>query len=189
MAIASVSTLSIRAFSLQSSNHQVVHPRHRSFAIIARRLTIANAANPNFINFSLPCTSTRNKSHPTLIFSSGSGGGNGNFGGGGDGGGSGGGGGDSNDDGRSHNRTDAILALAEAGRSLESLPKDLATAVEAGRVPGAIVKRYFELEKSPVFWWLLQFGGFKERLLADDLFLTKVAIECGVGVFTKVCLF
>jgi len=47
------------------------------------------------------------------------------------------------------------------------------------------VKRYFELEKSAVFRWLLGFGGFKERLLADDLFLTKVAIECGVGIFTK----
>jgi hypothetical protein len=73
------------------------------------------------------------------------------------------------------------------GRSLESLPKDLAAAIEAGRVPGSIVSRYFELEKSAVFRWLLQFGGFKERLLADDLFLTKVAIECGVGIFTKVC--
>jgi hypothetical protein len=33
--------------------------------------------------------------------------------------------------------------------------------------------------------WLLQFGGFKERLLADDLFLAKVSFECFVGVFTK----
>lgn len=85
----------------------------------------------------------------------------------------------------SRNKSEAILALAEVGRSLESLPKDLAAAIEAGRVPGSIVSRYFELEKSAVFRWLLQFGGFKERLLADDLFLTKVAIECGVGIFTK----
>lgn len=70
---------------------------------------------------------------------------------------------------------------------MESLPKDLAGAIENGRVPGSIVRRYFELEKSPLFRWLLQFGGFKERLLADDLFLTKVGIECGVGIFTKVC--
>ena len=82
-----------------------------------------------------------------------------------------------------------ILALAEMGRSLNSLPKDLAVAIGAGRIPGAIVSRYFELEKSGVFRWLLQFEGFKERLLADDLFLTKVAIECGVGIFTKVCAF
>lgn len=72
---------------------------------------------------------------------------------------------------------------------MESLPKDLTGAIEAGRLPGAIVKRYFELEKSPVFRWLLNFGGFKERLLADDLFLAKVAMECGVGIFTKVCNF
>ncbi|KAI3797129.1 hypothetical protein L1987_32382 [Smallanthus sonchifolius] len=28
-------------------------------------------------------------------------------------------------------------------------------------------------------------GWFKERLLVDDLFLTKVGNECGVGIFTK----
>ncbi|EXB95296.1 hypothetical protein L484_007940 [Morus notabilis] len=115
-------------------------------------------------------------------------------GGGSDGGGGGAGGGDGNgndggpDDGgdfRDQNKAEALMALAEEGRSLESLPKDLAAAAEAGRLPGAIVRRYFELEKSMVFRWLLGFGGFKERLLADDLFLTKVAIECGVGIFTK----
>ncbi|XP_021736315.1 protein RETICULATA-RELATED 4, chloroplastic-like [Chenopodium quinoa] len=111
-------------------------------------------------------------------------------GGGGDGGihggGGGGGGGDGGDgDAGERNRAEAILALAEVGRSLESLPKDLSMAVEAGRIPGSILRRYFELEKSPVFRWLLQFGGFKERLLADDLFLTKVGIECGIGMFTK----
>lgn len=82
---------------------------------------------------------------------------------------------------------EAVAAIAEAGRSSDSLPKDLAAAIEAGRVPGSIVRRFFELEKSAVFRWLLGFDGFKERLLADDLFLTKVAIECGVGIFTKVC--
>ena len=82
------------------------------------------------------------------------------------------------------------MALGEAGRSVESVDKELAAAIQAGRVPGSIVKRYFELEKSAVFRWLLQFGGFKERLLADDLFLAKVGIECGVGIFTKVwCCF
>lgn len=83
------------------------------------------------------------------------------------------------------NRREAILALAAMGRSVESLPSDLAVAVEAGRIPGAIVERFAELEKSAVFRWLMQFGGFKERLLADDLFLAKVAMECGVGIFTK----
>ncbi|XP_040994909.1 protein RETICULATA-RELATED 4, chloroplastic-like [Juglans microcarpa x Juglans regia] len=77
------------------------------------------------------------------------------------------------------------MALGEAGRSVESVDKDLRAAIEAGRVPGSIVRRYFELERSALFRWLLQFGGFKERLLADDLFLAKVAMECGVGIFTK----
>ena len=76
--------------------------------------------------------------------------------------------------------------LAQLGRKLESLPADLAAAVQGGRVPGEIVRRFVDFEASPLFRWLLQFGGFKERLLADDLFLTKVGIECGVGIFTKV---
>ncbi|OAY82365.1 Protein RETICULATA-RELATED 4, chloroplastic [Ananas comosus] len=109
-----------------------------------------------------------------------SGGGNGGGHGGGDGGGGGG-----EEDFGGKNRAEAMLVLAEMGRGLESLPQDLAAAVEAGRIPGEIVRRFAELEKSPVLRWLLRFGGFKERLLADDLFLTKVAIECGVGIFTK----
>lgn len=107
------------------------------------------------------------------------------MGGGGSGGSGGGGGGDSDGDAGKRNKTEAIMALAEVGRSLDSIPKDLAAAIEAGKVPGSIVYRFFELEKSPFLSWLLRFGGFKERLLADDLFLTKVAIECGVGIFTK----
>lgn len=104
------------------------------------------------------------------------------------GGGSGGdvdvvGGGGGHDD--KNNKKAAVLVLAEMGRSLESVPKDLAAAIESGKIPAAIVEKYLELEKSAVFRWLLQFGGFRERLLADDLFLAKVAMECGVGIFTK----
>uniref|UniRef100_A0A452Z0M2 Uncharacterized protein n=1 Tax=Aegilops tauschii subsp. strangulata TaxID=200361 RepID=A0A452Z0M2_AEGTS len=83
------------------------------------------------------------------------------------------------------NRREALFVLAQLGRKLESLPADMAAAVEGGRLPGEIVRRFADLEKSPMFRWLLQFGGFRERLLADDLFLAKVAMECGVGIFTK----
>ncbi|KAI6668497.1 hypothetical protein NL676_013484 [Syzygium grande] len=74
----------------------------------------------------------------------------------------GGSGGDGGDGSGSHNRIEALLALAEVSRTLDSIPKDLATAIQAGK-----------------------FGGFRERLLADELFLAKVAMECGVGIFTK----
>ncbi|KAF3330742.1 Protein RETICULATA-RELATED 4 [Carex littledalei] len=107
-------------------------------------------------------------------------------------GGGGGGGGngdgkedDDDDDSNEKNLAEAMLVLGAAGRGLETLPSDLAAAIKAGRIPGDIVTRFLELEKSPLMRWLLQFGGFKERLLADDLFLTKVGIECGVGIFTK----
>lgn len=82
-----------------------------------------------------------------------------------------------------------MLALAEIGRSLDSIPSDLAAAIQAGRIPCSIVQRFTELEKSGFLRWFLQFGGFKERLLADELFLSKVFMECGVGVFAKVGFF
>ncbi|RLM61700.1 protein RETICULATA-RELATED 4, chloroplastic-like [Panicum miliaceum] len=83
------------------------------------------------------------------------------------------------------NRGEALFVLAQLGRKLESLPSDLAAAVEGGRVTGEIVRRFNELEASALFRWLLQFRGFRERLLADDLFLAKLAMECGVGVIAK----
>jgi len=113
-----------------------------------------------------------------------SGGGKNNDGHGGHGDG-GAGDGESND-GKSGGLNEALLLLAQAGRSLESVPADLASAIKEGKIPASVVARFLELEKSPFMRWLLQFGGFKERLLADDLFLAKVGFECGVGVFTKV---
>lgn len=105
-------------------------------------------------------------------------------------GGGGGGSGDGNegndDNNGRNNKEEALMALADAGRSLESLPMDLKAAIEEGRIPGSILLRYFNLEKSLFLCWLMKMGGFKERLLADDLFLAKVAMECGVGIFTKV---
>ena len=120
----------------------------------------------------------------SMSFSAGNGGGFPGSGAGGGGGGDDGGGGEEEE--RDRNREEAMLVLAEAGRSMESFPVDLAVAVKAGRVPGSIVRRFFELEESVVFRWLLKFGGFKERLLADDLFLTKLVMECVVVIFTKV---
>jgi hypothetical protein len=102
-------------------------------------------------------------------------------------------GGESNDghgNGHGHGGVnEVLLLLAQAGRSLESLPADLASAIKDGKIPASVVARFLELEKSPFMRWLLQFAGFKERLLADDLFLAKVGMECGVGVFTKVFFF
>ncbi|KAG2627871.1 protein RETICULATA-RELATED 4, chloroplastic-like [Panicum virgatum] len=144
---------------------------------------------------SLPLRLARPRLPPIPLASSGGGGGSGGdddlppSGGGGGGGGDegdyGSAGGDGDGDNASVNRKEALFVLAQLGRKLESLPADLAAAVQGGRVPGEIVRRFVDFEASPLFRWLLQFGGFKERLLADDLFLTKVGIECGVGIFTK----
>lgn len=177
-----LATFSTSAFSLQSPNcHHQYHSNN--FATASLRVAIPTSKLSATPSLSWTTTTSRFKRFRRIIALS-SGGGDGGVGGGGISGG-GGGGNDDGDDAGSRNKNEAILALAEVGRSLESLPKDLAAAIEAGRVPGSIVSRYLDLEKSAVFRWLLQFGGFKERLLADDLFLTKVAIECGVGIFTK----
>uniref|UniRef100_A0A453L4P3 Uncharacterized protein n=1 Tax=Aegilops tauschii subsp. strangulata TaxID=200361 RepID=A0A453L4P3_AEGTS len=76
--------------------------------------------------------------------------------------------------------------MPQAGRKLSSLPADLAVAVEGGRVTGDIVRRFAEMERSPLLRWLLGFRWFRERLLADDLFLAKLAMEMGVGMIAKV---
>ncbi|WCJ36874.1 hypothetical protein M5689_018046 [Euphorbia peplus] len=129
----------------------------------------------------LPLFAAGNNSSDNYIPSSGGGSDDGHNGGG-SGGGDGEGGGDNAGD---QNRKEALMVLAEADRDLGSLPKDLAAAIEGGRIPGAVVSRFLNMEKSQMLRWLLQFGGFKERLLADDLFLAKIGIECGVGIFTK----
>ncbi|KAF7824598.1 protein RETICULATA-RELATED 4, chloroplastic-like [Senna tora] len=169
MAFASFSNLSTHSFSLPTQNHP--HSSLPTFTLIThRRNPSSHFFTPNLIS-STPIFA------PTHLGGGGGGTGNGGSGGGG--------GGDGGADDREHNREEAMLVLAEVGRSLESLPADLAAAIKEGRVPGSIVRRFFDLEKSGVFRWLLNFGGFKERLLADDLFLAKVAMECGVGIFTK----
>jgi hypothetical protein len=76
--------------------------------------------------------------------------------------------------------------LAQVGRKLETLPADLAAAIDGGRVTAEIVRRFADMDSSPLLSWLLRFRGFRERLLADDLFLAKLAMECGVGVIAKV---
>ncbi|KAB1224967.1 hypothetical protein CJ030_MR1G013977 [Morella rubra] len=176
--------ITISNFSFPSSVHYH-HYHHRkqvspqTFTIITHRFTTTTAS----FNLFNPLLTFTGYPKSTIVYSIGNGGN-------GDGrGGEGGGGGnrDGNDDAedRERNREEAVMALREARRSMESVDKELAAAIEAGRVPGSIVRRYFELEKVALFRWLLRFGGFKERLLADDLFLGKVAMECGVGIFTK----
>ncbi|KAM3354842.1 hypothetical protein ACQJBY_025538 [Aegilops geniculata] len=105
------------------------------------------------------------------------------------GGGGGGGGDDETGDGGGGewggHRGEALFVLAQAGRKLSSLPADLAAAVDGGRVTGDIVRRFAEMDRSPLLRWLLRFRGFRERLLADDLFLAKLAMEMGVGMIAK----
>ncbi|KAL6516306.1 Protein RETICULATA-RELATED 4, chloroplastic [Orobanche gracilis] len=141
---------------------------------------------PLFIVFSTNAASSNSEIDTKFSINGGGGGNGGSSGRGRGGGGDKDDGNEGNDDkNKKRNKDEALMALGEAGRRLESLPKDLQAAIEDGRIPGSIVLRYFNLEKSGLLSWLMKFGGFKERLLADDLFLAKVGFECGVGMFTK----
>ncbi|MED6223906.1 Protein RETICULATA-RELATED 4, chloroplastic [Stylosanthes scabra] len=186
MAMASFSQISARSFSLrthtQPNCHYYGHSSLQSFTIVTHHGTFI-LFNSKLSRSCEPILTHTNLLHSqaTVVFSTGNGGGDPGSGGGG--GSSGGGGGDEEE--RDMNREEAMLVLAEAGRSPESLPADLAAEVAAGRVPGLIVERYLEFEKSVGLRWLLKFGGFKERLLADDLFLAKLVMECVVVIFTK----
>ncbi|XP_021772109.1 protein RETICULATA-RELATED 4, chloroplastic-like [Chenopodium quinoa] len=181
MAIAAMS------FSLSSSpsNLNLHHRRNLSPPLLPSPLTLSFSSKqltPLSVSSNLL---RRSPSHIRRLLPLSYSGGDSGDGGISGGGGGGGGGGDDDDSGDSKNKKDAFLVLSEIGRSVDSLPKDLATAIEEGRIPVEIVRKYLELEKSAFLRWLLQFGGFRERLLADDLFLAKVGMECGVGVFTK----
>ncbi|XP_073156762.1 protein RETICULATA-RELATED 4, chloroplastic-like [Henckelia pumila] len=175
-------------FSPPSASHNPKTSSVVQLALISLTPPSTSRRRPLFISFSINAAATDNEIN-TKFFS---GDGNGGIGGIRSGGGGGGSGGDNynnsgneDDKDKKKNRDEAFMALAEAGRNLESLPQDLKAAIEDGRLPGSIVSRYLGLEKSGFLSWLMKFGGFKERLLADDLFLAKVGIECGVGLFTK----
>jgi hypothetical protein len=92
-------------------------------------------------------------------------------------------GGDGDGDG---NGSGAALLLA-AGRAVETLPADIAQAFQKGTLPRDMLSRYLDMSSSgnPLLRWMMQFQGFRERLLADPGFLVKVAIEVGIGICTK----
>ncbi|KAH0987595.1 hypothetical protein GBA52_014772 [Prunus armeniaca] len=167
--------------SSSSSSLSKLNPHHPSLPSASPLLHLRLTVTP-------PSLTHRHRQFRQVLFSTG--GGDGGINGRDSSGGGGGGGDDGDINGGSDNAggknlAEALLVLAESKRGLESLPKDLAAAIQAGRIPGSVVSRYFELEKSGLFKWLMQFAGFRERLLADDLFFAKVFMECGVGLFTK----
>jgi hypothetical protein len=81
--------------------------------------------------------------------------------------------------------TNHLFVLTQVGRKLESLPPDLATATESGSITGDNVRRFAEMEGSLLLLWLLQFRGFRDPMLAGDLFHAKLTTGCGVHVIAK----
>eukprot|EP00239_Pterosperma_sp_CCMP1384_P001232 CAMPEP_0197847734 /NCGR_PEP_ID=MMETSP1438-20131217/6925_1 /TAXON_ID=1461541 /ORGANISM="Pterosperma sp., Strain CCMP1384" /LENGTH=451 /DNA_ID=CAMNT_0043459741 /DNA_START=216 /DNA_END=1571 /DNA_ORIENTATION=+ len=109
-------------------------------------------------------------------------------------GGNGGGGGDGRGDGEGSGGdeepatpdTDGIAAkLSKNGFKPSDLQPGLAEALTSGRVAPSVLNSWMELQKVPYTKFLSKFSGFLERMLGDKMFLTKVGIECGVGLCTK----
>ena len=91
-----------------------------------------------------------------------------------------GGGGDGDDN------SDAYAGiLMAAGRTIDALPVDVAQAIKSSSIPPNMLSRYLQLSKNPLVMWLLQFPGFRERLMGDPGFLLKLGIELGIGICTK----
>ena len=64
------------------------------------------------------------------------------------------------------------------------LPPEFATALATGKVSAEVLQRYISLT-SGLAAPLMRLPGFRDRLLADPGFLVKLAIEVGIGIFTK----
>lgn len=90
-----------------------------------------------------------------------------------------------NGDGGDGNNDENALLLMAAGRTVQSLPLDMVQAMKNGTLPKDMLKRYLDMTSNGFLAWLMQFGGFRERLLADPGFFVKVAIEVGIGICTK----
>ena len=71
---------------------------------------------------------------------------------------------------------------------MDSFTADFSRALTTGVLPASAVRVWLAVESNPVTRFCLFRGGagFRERLLGDSLFLNKLAIEVGIGVFTKV---
>lgn len=164
--LSATAPVACRAFKLQTSCSSQQKPNLTARHILQRARLIGRSTP------ALPGVQPRPLKH---IAQSSAGGG----GGGGGAAGSGGGGGD---DGGSGGWEALLLA---AGRSLESLPDTLAAAIKEGKVSVEVVKRYLKYDKNPFFRQLMKIGGFRDRLLADESFIVKVAIELGIGLVCK----
>ncbi len=75
--------------------------------------------------------------------------------------------------------------LLAAGRTIDSLPSDVAQAIKSSSIAPDMLARYLRLSGNPLVMWLLQFPGFRERLMGDPGFLLKLGIELGIGICTK----
>lgn len=95
---------------------------------------------------------------------------------------------DSNNDNRGDNHPHQILNawLDKRGLSITNIDQDVITAFYTGKIGLDVISNYTHAQSSFIGRILMNTGnGMKRRLLADKLFLLKIAIEEGIGVAGK----
>lgn len=97
-----------------------------------------------------------------------------------------GGGGDGHSEGSGESSEGPEALLLALGRSLESLPSDIANGIKNGKVSAELLQKYLDLEKNIFLKFFLRFAGCRERLLGDPGFPVKLAIELGIGLTMKI---
>lgn len=70
---------------------------------------------------------------------------------------------------------------------MAQLPQGVQGAVTAGALTPPLLLRYLELDRAGgLTAWLLKFAGFRDRILMDSGFLTKLGIEMAIGAVAQV---
>lgn len=97
------------------------------------------------------------------------------------------GGGDSGDDSGGASSDDQLAALLKSNNAtLSDIPADILAAYREGLIGLTAVANYFIAHANILSRVLMRAGpGMRNRFLADKLFLLKIMIEEGIGVFGK----
>ncbi|KAK1355079.1 protein RETICULATA-RELATED 5, chloroplastic [Heracleum sosnowskyi] len=82
-------------------------------------------------------------------------------------------------------RAEIARVMNAAGMRRDALPQDLQRGLDLGLVSPEVLQNFFDLEQYPMISELThRFQGFRERLLADPKFLTRLAIEESISITT-----
>lgn len=78
------------------------------------------------------------------------------------------------------------VLLRDAKAAISDIPADILSAYRGGLIPASAISNYFSARANILSRLLMGAGsGMRNRFLADKLFLLKILIEEGIGIFGK----